>query len=229
MKNIAIIPARSGSKGLIDKNIKMMNGKPLVAYTIEAALKSGVFDEVMVSTDSEKYATIAKECGANVPFLRSKENAGDASSTWDMVREVLGCYEENGEKFDTFCVLQPTSPLRDGEDIKNAYNILEDKKGWAVVSVCEVEHSPKWNGMLGDDDSMDGFIKKENMTRRQNHEQYYRLNGAIYIAKTEKFHEDEYFYREGCFAYKMSEEHSVDIDKEIDFVIAETLMKREVG
>ena len=112
MKNIAIIPARSGSKGVIDKNIRDLHGKPLMAYTIEAALGSGVFDEVMVSTDSEKYAQIAREWGAAVPFLRSERTSTDSASSWDMVDEVLGEYEKRGRIFDTFCLLQPTSPLR---------------------------------------------------------------------------------------------------------------------
>ena len=101
MKNLAIIPARSGSKGLKDKNIKLLNGNPLMAYSIEAALESGKFDEVMVSTDSAKYADIAKEFGAMVPFLRGERTSGDTASSWDTVKEVLSCYEELGKKFDT--------------------------------------------------------------------------------------------------------------------------------
>ena len=111
MKNIAIIPARSGSKGIPDKNIKDINGKPLIAWTIEAAIKSNMFNCVMVSTDSDKYADIARNYGAEVPFLRSSENSSDTSSSWDVVREVLLKYEEMGFLFDTFTLLQPTSPL----------------------------------------------------------------------------------------------------------------------
>ena len=125
MRNIAIIPARSGSKGLKDKNIIELNGKPLMAYTIEAALKSKCFDTVMVSTDSRKYAKIAEEYGAEVPFLRSKENSSDGSSPWDVMEEVLNEYKKLGKEFDTFCLLQPTSPLRDEKDIKKAYKELE--------------------------------------------------------------------------------------------------------
>ena len=118
MKNIAIIPARSGSKGVRDKNIRNLCGKPLMAYTIEAALESGEFDEVMVSTDSEHYAEIARKYGASVPFLRSAKTASDSASSWDMVDEVLNCYAMLGKSFDTFCLLQPTSPLRDKKDIQ---------------------------------------------------------------------------------------------------------------
>ena len=122
MKNIAIIPARSGSKGLPDKNIKELNRRPLIAYSIEAALNSGCFDTVMVSTDSEKYAEISRYYGAEVPFLRSEQTSSDSASSWDTVLEVLDRYESLGKTFDTFCLLQPTSPMRTADDIKSAYN-----------------------------------------------------------------------------------------------------------
>ena len=109
--NIAIIPARSGSKGLKDKNIKNLLGKPVMAYSIEAALKSGQFSTVMVSTDSEQYAKIALEYGAEVPFFRSKTTSSDTASSWDAVLEVLSEYEKLGQRFSTFCLLQPTSPM----------------------------------------------------------------------------------------------------------------------
>ena len=110
MRSIAIIPARSGSKGLPDKNIKPLNGKPLLAYSIEAALASGLFDTVHVSTDSERYAGIARRYGADEPFLRSAETSSDTASSEDAIREVLRRYEEMGQRFDAFMLLQPTSP-----------------------------------------------------------------------------------------------------------------------
>ncbi len=181
MKNIAIITARSGSKGLKDKNIRELNGKPLMAYSIEAALKSGEFDEVMVSTDSERYAEIARSFGAAVPFLRSAEMSGDRAGSMDTVADVLEGYKKLGKTFDTFCLLQPTSPLRTVEDIRNAYRIYWDKQGFAVVSVCETEHSLLWCGQLSENGEMDGFIDKGKAYRRQELGNYYRLNGAIYI------------------------------------------------
>ena len=111
LKSIAIIPARSGSKGLPDKNIRPLNGIPLIAYTIKAALDSGMFDTVMVSTDSEKYAEIARKYGAEVPFLRSAATSGDKSSSWDAVKEVLAQYESQlGKTYDVVALLQVTSP-----------------------------------------------------------------------------------------------------------------------
>ena len=225
MKNIAIIPARSGSKGLKDKNIRNLNGRPLLAWTIDAAVRSGEFDEIMVSTDSEAYAEIARQCGADVPFLRSPATATDTASSWDTVAEVLENCRERGSTFDTFCLLQPTSPLRNAEDIRNAYALFRDKAEFAVVSVCEAEHSPLWCGHLPENGEFTGFIREEDVKQRQAGGTFYRLNGAIYIVDTRKFEADRFLYKAGSFAYIMPQERSVDIDTETDFRLAELLMK----
>ena len=224
MKHIAIIPARSGSKGLKDKNIKELCGKPLIAYSIEAAMESGMFDEIMVSTDSEIYAKIAREYGANVPFLRSEILSNDNASSWDVVKDVLERYRELGKKYDTVALLQPTSPLRDAYDIQCAYEVLHEKKATSVVSVCQMEHSPMWCNVLPVDDSLCNFILPETMSKggRQHLEQYYRLNGAIYICGIDNQKKTlATLYDESCFAYKMSKNHSVDIDDISDFMMAE--------
>ena len=228
MRNIAIIPARSGAKGLKDKNIKELCAKPLIAYSIEAALESGCFDEVMVSTDSELYAEIAQQCGASVPFLRSEATSSDTASSWDMVEEVLEGYLKLGREFDTFCLLQPTSPLRTAEDIKRAYQLYEEKASFAVVSVCEAEHSPLWCGHLPESKEFDNFIDVEGMKQRQAGGKFYRLNGAIYIVNIERFKTDRFLYQKGSYAYIMRQDQSVDIDTDIDFQIAELLMKRKL-
>lgn len=226
MSNIAIIPARCGSKGIKDKNIKELCGKPLIAYTIESALDSGVFDEVMVSTDSETYAEIAKKHGASVPFLRSAANSSDSASSWDMIEEVLDKYKKEKRYFDSFCLLQPTSPLRNAKNIKEAYKLFYDKASFAVVSVCEAEHSPLWCGHLPESCEFDGFINPENIGQRQATGKFYRLNGAIYIVNINRFENDRFLYQKGSYAYIMSQEQSVDIDTDIDFQLAEVLMKR---
>lgn len=227
MSNLAIIPARSGSKGLEDKNIKILNGKPLIAYSIEAAIKSGIYSHIMVSTDSKKYGEIAIQYGAEVPFYRSKENASDSSSTWNVIKEVLTKYKEVGIEFDTFTLLQPTSPLRNYKDIQNAYQLFKKKRAVAVISVCEMEHSPLWSNTLPEDNSLLGFLKSESNEQRQKLETYYRINGAIYIANVRAFFEDINLYREGCFAYIMPVERSIDIDTKLDFKIAEIINKQE--
>lgn len=224
LKNIAIIPARSGSKGLKDKNIRELNGKPLLAYTIEAAIRSEQFSCIHVSTDSEEYAKIAIQYGAEVPFLRSKEMASDTASSWDTAREVLYRYKEFGQTFDTIALLQPTSPLRTEEDIKKGYQILKEKGANSVISVCEAEHSPLWCNTLPEDLSMNGFLKRDDNAPRQALSVYYRLNGALYIVKTSILLEKKDIYQSHSFAYQMSQESSVDIDTELDFCIAKVIM-----
>ena len=225
MRNIAVITARSGSKGVKDKNIKLLAGKPLMAYTVEAALQTDIFDCVHVSTDSERYADIARQYGADVPFLRDVDLATDTAGTWDVLRAVVNQYAQAGETFDTVTLLQPTSPLRDIKDIKNAFAVFKEKAADSVVSVCEVEHSPKLCNTLGADNSMYGFVDLSKVGRRQDMSTYYRLNGAIYIQKTSLLMEQGNLYGEKSYAYVMSQEHSVDIDTELDFLIAETIMK----
>ena len=227
MRNLAIIPARSGSKGIKDKNIKLLCGKPLMAYTIEAAVKSGCFDEVMVSTDSDLYAIVAKDCGASVPFLRSAQTSSDTASSWDMVDEVLNGYMKLGREFDTFCLLQPTSPLRTSEDIAAAYDLYIEKASFAVVSVCEAEHSPLWCGHLPDNNEFVGFVDPENIKQRQAGKKFYRINGAIYIVNTKPYVEDKFLYKSGSFAYLMKQESSIDIDTEIDFKMAELVLGQD--
>ena len=226
MKNIAIIPARSGSKGLPDKNIKELCGKPLIAYTIEAALDSGEFDTVLVSTDSPEYAEIAEAYGAEVPFLRSDASSNDSASSWAVVEEVLDKYKELGRTFDTFCLLQPTSPLRTAEDIKCAYDLYREKAEFAIVSVCEAEHSPLWCGQLPESREFVDFINPESIKQRQATERYYRLNGAVYIVNIRKFGREKFLYKKGSYAYIMDQMRSVDIDTELDFEMAEFYMQR---
>lgn len=224
MKNIAIIPARSGSKGLPDKNILSLCGKPLLAYTIEAALSSEQFDVVHVSTDSAHYAEIARQYGADVPFLRSAEASSDTASSEVAIREVLCRYAESGQSFDTFMLLQPTSPLRTSEDIRAAFAVMEEKQADSVISVCETEHSPLWCNTLSEDDSMRDFLRAEGEHRRQELAVYYRLNGAIYLVKAEHFLRTGSLYGDGCYAYRMPTDRSLDIDTATDFTIAGALL-----
>ena len=224
MKNIAIIPARSGSKGLKDKNIKMLCGKPLLSYSIAAAKKSGMFDEIMVSTDSHKYADIAIQHGASVPFFRSKENSSDIASSRDMILEVINNYHELGKKFDTVCLLQPTSPLRLAKDISEAYQDYHKNKVDALTSVCEVDHSPLWTMTLMEDRSLAEFRKKSSNVPRQKLDTYYRLNGAIYIWKIEYTIDGASLKDDKEIAFIMDKKRSVDIDDEFDFIIAEQML-----
>lgn len=225
-RNLAIIPARSGSKGLKDKNIRDLCGKPMMAYSIEAALKSGIFHTIMVSTDNEIYAKIAREYGADVPFLRSEDLSSDTANSWDVAREVIKKYEENGLYFDRIVLLQPTSPLRNDQDIIGAISFHE-KKGSMTVSVCECDHSPLWAGLLPEDYKMDKFIDKQYLQPRQKLEKYYRINGALYIIEKDYLYKqkNENLYQD-CYAYIMPKKRSVDIDSLDDFKYAEYLITK---
>lgn len=224
MKNIAIITARSGSKGLPDKNIKLLAGKPLIAYSIEVAKESGCFDTIMVSTDSEEYAEISRNFGAEVPFLRSAQTSSDIAGSWDVVREVLAKYKELGMIFDSVCLLQPTSPLRQAEDIRKGYQLLEEKSADSVTAVTEVDHSPLWCMTLPEDLSLEKFNRGRKIEApRQMLDIYYRINGALYIRKVVTEGEDVCNEKE--FAYIMPRERSVDIDSELDFKFAEVLLE----
>lgn len=228
MKAMAIIPARSGSKGLKDKNIADVCGKPLMYYTINAALESDCFDRVMVSTDSDKYADIAKQCGAEVPFLRSEFTSGDAAGTWDAVREVLNGYKDLGEEFDYVAVLQPTSPLRNSDDIKQAFAVLNNSGVSNVVSVTETAHPIQWCFRLDETLSMSEFADSPyNALRRQDLEKYYQENGAIYLVNAKKIMNADYdLYKDSCFAYVMPRCRSIDIDEEIDLFMVRAILEQ---
>ena len=226
-KILAVIPARSGSKGLKDKNIIPLNGKPLMAYTIEAALDSGLFDTIHVSTDSEKYSEIATQCGADQPFLRAVQNAGDKSSSWDAAREVIRRYAEAGKQFDICILLQPTSPLRDAGDIEKAYSLFLEKHAKTVVSVTEAVQPIQWCFPLEEDLSMKEYVQSPyKNARRQDLEKNYRENGAIYIVWVDDIMDPSYdLYNMECYAYIMRPKKSIDIDSMTDLRIAEVLMR----
>ncbi len=223
--NIAVITARSGSKGLKDKNIKLLNGKPLLVYSIEAARMSGCFDCIHVSTDNQEYARIAEEYGAEVPFLREKDLASDTADCWDAVRSVLRKYEQVGQHFERVMLLQPTSPLRSAEDIQNSFSLMKEKKTSAVIGVCEMEHTPLWSNVLPADKNMKGFQKPEYEIPRQQLPVYYRINGAIYLVNTDFLMKRGNLYDKDSYAYIMPKERSVDIDSILDFLLVEAYLR----
>ena len=226
MRNLAIIPARSGSKGLKDKNIRMLAGKPLIAYSIEAAEASGMFSEVMVSTDSDRYATIAREWGAEVPWLRDADLSSDTAASWDVVRAELVRYAQRNQYFDTVCLLQPTSPLRTAEDIAGSYRLLEEREAAAVTSVCEMEHSPLLATTLDETLSLSDFrsrLATLPSLRRQDLPRHYRLNGAIYVRRV-SYDGGVTLVKEPEVAYLMESSAGVDIDGLTDFYVAEAIL-----
>ena len=225
MKAIAIIPARSGSKGLPNKNILQLNDKPMMAYTIEACLESGCFQRIHVSTDSEEYAQIAIKYGADVPFLRDTALATDQATTEDVIRDVLEKYRKVGEEFEVFGIMQPTSPLRTALDIQKSFQLFREKNADSIISVCPMEHSPLWSNQLGEADSMYQFLNVQTNQNRQQFGQYYRINGAIYLMRISKYSSHTALYGEKSYAYRMPKERSIDIDDEMDLEIAKVFMK----
>lgn len=227
MRHLAVIPARSGSKGLKHKNIKRLDGIPLMGHSVIAAQRSGQFSCIHVSTDSKEYAEIGTELGADASFLRSSALAGDQVGSWDVVRWVVEQFREKGQCFDTVALLQPTSPLRTGDDIKAAYRLFMEKSANTVVSVCEMDHSPLWSNTLPEDLSMENFEDPSlSDTPRQALPVYYRMNGAIYIVKTDFLFSGRPIYGERSYAYIMDRKRSIDIDDELDFLQAELILKQ---
>ena len=223
--NIAIIPARGGSKRLPKKNIKIINGRPLIEWTINAAIRSNMFDEVHVNTDCEKIAEIAISAGATVPFIRKKDLATDQSSTRDVILDHFK-YIKLSHKITpkTLCLLQPTSPLRDHDDIIASYEILEHKNANSIVSVCELEHQMEICNSLDSNKSMNKFIDQSDLNRPQENKKKYRINGAIYILDSTLKGDLNNLYNIKTFPYIMPNEKSIDIDTEFDFSLAEHFM-----
>lgn len=225
---IAIIPARGGSKGLPGKNIKLLNGKPLIAYTIEAALGSKYINRVIVSTDSAEIADIAKKYGAEVPFKRPTELSNDSAAAIDVyLHAVEFIMEEENEIIDKFVVLLPTAPLRTSEHINGAIEFFHKKKATTLISVKEADTPITWYMNKNEKDYIvnAGFGSGNAVTNRQVNTKYFVPNGAIYILDYNLLKKERTYYCDNTVGYEMLTEDSVDIDTLIEFKFAEMLVK----
>lgn len=220
---LAIIPARGGSKRLPRKNVLDLEGKPLIAYSIEAALESKYIDKVVVSSDDSEILGVSQKFGATI-LTRPDFLATDISSTFDAIEHTI----EHYNNYDYIVLLQPTSPLRTTKHIDESIELLQSKDGDAVISVTQMEHSPLWSNTLDENGSMIDFISDEIKNKRsQDLETYYRLNGAIYICQKDRLLSEKcFFLKDDIFAYKMDNENSIDIDEEIDFELAKLYMEK---
>lgn len=220
---VSIIPARGGSKRLPGKNIAKLAGKPLICYTIEASLQTKYIQKTIVTTDSSE---IIKEIkNYNVDIVERPANlATDTATTNDVISHALGTLEFEP---NYFVLLQPTSPLRDSVHIEQAINLLLSKNADAIISVCEMDHSPLWANTLPENLSMENFIRAEIKNKRsQDLPAFYRINGAIYICKASRFkREHTLFLKDNIFAYIMPRQDSIDIDIAYDLHIAELTIK----
>jgi CMP-N-acetylneuraminic acid synthetase len=225
---LAIIPARGGSKGLPKKNIRVLHGKPLIVHTIQAALQSRFISRTLVSTDDPDIVGVSKKSGAEV-MMRPSELATDTASTIDVVLYCLSLLEEQGWQPDCVILLQPTSPLRTVHDIDDSIALLGEEKVDSVISVQENEHPPYWSCIIEDHFLKPAFGDQYFRLRRQEIPTTYAPNGAIYIATPEYLKQHRIFYGERTLPFVMPRERSVDIDTEMDFLLAEAIMNKRHG
>lgn len=220
MNAVAVITARGGSKRIPRKNIKLFLGKPIITYSIKAALGSGMFDEVMVSTDDEEIAEIAKKAGATVPFFRSKETSNDFANTTDVMLEVLAEYEKLGKHFSYACCIYPTAPFITAEKLKNAMNMLEETEADSILPVVKFSFPPQRSVIMED-----GYLKfkwPEHMfTRSQDLEPFYHDAGQFYAMRIDSFRTQKRLVMDKTIPMEMPEIEVQDIDSEEDWQIAE--------
>lgn len=224
MKRLAIITARGGSKRIPRKNIKEFCGKPIIAYSIEAALQSGVFDEVMVSTDDEEIAEIAMKYGAKVPFYRSEATANDFATTNDVIWEVLEEYEKRGEVFDAFCCMYPTAPFLKAERLKAAMDLLMNSDADKVFPVVEFSFPPL-RGLIMEEGKLVFKYPEYMYARSQDLEKHYHDAGQFYCFKTPDYKATRSFWTGNIKPIVLSELEVQDIDTQTDWEIAEMKWK----
>ena len=228
MEILSIIPGRKNSKGVINKNIREINGKPLISYSIEAALNSKLIKKIVVSSDSEKILEIANNYNVQ-SIKRPKHLSEDESTTIDVIKHALDVVSKENNYFpDIIILLQPTSPLRDSNDIDKAIKIfLNEENADSLVSVCEMNHNPLWSFKIDDNFLLPAFDGKFLKKRRQELPKFFLPNGAIFIGKTKKLIEKNTFYTEKTMAFLMNNEKSLDIDTELDLKLIKCLMNNE--
>jgi len=224
MNTFALIPARGGSKGIPRKNIKMIAGKPLIVWTIEAALRSSLLSAVVVSTDDLEIAEVARQAGAQVPFMRPAELAQDQTPGLDPVLHAL----DQLPQYDSVLLLQPTSPLRTTEDIDGCLNLVSQKKAPSVVSLTEAGIHPYWTYRQNADQTMTRFVDAAPIARRQDLPSVFALNGAMYFADANWLRGSGSLVGAETLAYVMPKERSVDLDTPLDWRFAELLLKESL-
>lgn len=224
LKVLALIPARGGSKGIKNKNIIDILGKPLIAYTIEAAKGSRFVDDIVVTTDSEKIKEVALAYGASAPFLRPKELASDHSTTLDAVLHAIDKLRRQGKEYDILLLLQPTAPLRTAYDIDEALNRFAQKQYQSLTSISEVKDNPILMREYLEDGTMRKLLNTTSTVRRQDMKKMYRVNGCIYVNLIKELSKETSF-NDNAVGFIMESAHSVDIDEPSDVALAEYYLK----
>ena len=217
---IAIITARGGSKRIPKKNIRDFLGKPIISYSIDAALKSKLFDKVMVSTDSEEIKEVALRYGAEVPFMRSERTSNDFATTGDVLTEVINEYKKNGVEFDEFSCIYPTAPFITGDLLIEAYNKFKSENANALIPVVKFSFPPQ-RAFVIKDKYIDVFDKDSFLKRSQDLQPLYHDCGQFYIYKTREFIENDKVIIDNTIAYEIDESYVQDIDTIEDWHLAE--------
>ena len=221
---LAIIPARGGSKGVPRKNIREVGGKPLLAWTVEAARASQYLDRTILSSDDEEIMRTAESVGCDVPFRRPAEFATDEADALSVIQHAIGALDEI---YEYVVWLQPTSPLRRGTDIDNAIALCVERKAPSCVGVVETEKSPFWSMTMTGDGTLVPLMGADQMpSRRQDAPVTYALNGAVYVARAADLAAGQSFFVPGTVGYVMPRERSFDIDSELDLQIVDFLIKQ---
>nr|WP_087464236.1 acylneuraminate cytidylyltransferase family protein [Oleiphilus messinensis] len=226
---IAFIFARGGSKGIPRKNIKLLNGKPLIAYSIESALASPLIDRVIVSTDDEEIAEIAREYGAEVPFLRPEKLASDHAPEWMAWRHAIEFIENQDDTFDVFVSLPPTAPLRSLQDIEQCINALDDDVD-VVITAQKADRSPYFNMVTLDANHHASLVIKPDsvIARRQDAPAVYDMSTAVYVTRPQFVLDNNSIFSGSVKAVILPPERAVDIDTPIDFMLAELILKQGI-
>ena len=224
MSRLAIITARGGSKRIPGKNIKLFLGKPIIHYSIEAALQSGIFDEVMVSTDSEEIAEVARAAGAVVPFMRSAETANDFATTRDVLMEVLEKYAQLGKKFKSFACIYPTNPFITPRKLCEAYKTFEESNAEGLMPVVAFSYPPQ-RGHYIQNNRLEMVQPEHIRTRSQDLPKIYHDVGQFYIYRTEYYLLGDPLTRKSVVPYEISEMEAQDIDTFEDWELAEMKYK----
>lgn len=223
-KNICIIPARGGSKRIPRKNIKYFLGKPIIAYSIEAALKSNLFDVVMVSTDDKEIAVIAEEFGAEVPFFRSAENSDDFASTIDVICEVLGVFKENGVFFDNFCCIYPTAPFVTSKNLNQAYSVLIEKKYDTVFPIVKYGY-PIQRALKVKNGNVSMIMPEHLNARSQDLDDTFHDAGQFYWGDIIRVLNLKKLWTDNSGCIEVNELTVQDIDNEVDWELAKIKYK----
>lgn len=225
MKTLAVITARGGSKRIPRKNIKPFLGKPILLYSIQAALASGVFDEVMVSTEDEEIAELARNEGAKVPFFRSSDTANDYATTADVLLEVLEQYRELGVQFDYICCIYPTAPFVSAERLKEAMEKLTAQEADALLPVVRFSFPPQRSVVMGEDGFLQFKWQEYMLARSQDLEPFYHDAGQFYCLKVDSFQAQKKLVMAKTVPMELPESEVQDIDTEEDWRIAEAKYK----